>query len=329
MSEEQNIDDDLQMENNCGEQPTVNNEALFHADTKQGGGSLPTEQESEISNNKLEIKNMEVHHHPHVEKKSFKEYLLEGLMIFLAVTMGFFAEGIRENITKHEREHHLMELLVQDLKKDIIHLDTARNRSKFKLAYLDTLRKSVIAAIDNELPDSIYKMMYAIEARFGNSGIAYRFVPTDRALSQLEKTDAYNFISKQNVSDSILHYKENNTTLIDQYQIIREYYQIKSHEVAQQIFKSSVVDDLIAATGNTNIYASNIYVGTFYTRILKSNKKFSLLTRDKNILELYCSKLRDNSSFFGFYTNTLLPIQKARAERLIALIEKEYHLKKE
>ena len=56
---------------------------------------------------------MEVHHHPHVEKKSFKEYLLEGLMIFLAVSMGFIAENIRENITKHEKEQHLMEMLVE------------------------------------------------------------------------------------------------------------------------------------------------------------------------------------------------------------------------
>ena len=46
---------------------------------------------------------MEVHHHPHVEKKSFKEYFLEFLMIFLAVTMGFFAETIRESITEHDR----------------------------------------------------------------------------------------------------------------------------------------------------------------------------------------------------------------------------------
>ena len=304
MSEEQNIDDGLQMENNCGEQPTDNS-------------SLPTEQESEISNNKLEIKNMEVHHHPHVEKKSFKEYLLEGLMIFLAVTMGFFAEGIRENITKHEREHHLMELLVQDLKKDVIALDTVYNRNKIKLAYLDTLRKFVFAAIDNELPDSAYKKMYYIETKFGNSSLAYRFVPTDRALSQLEKTDAYNFISKQNVSDSILRYKGNNTTLIDQYQIIREYYQIKSHEVAQQIFKSSIVEDLIVGT-------TNIYEG-----ILKSTKKFTLLTRDENILEIYGSKLRDTEAFLYRYAILLAPAQKVRAERLIALIEKEYHLKKE
>jgi hypothetical protein len=36
---------------------------------------------------------MEVHHHPNVEKKGYKEYFLEFLMIFLAVTMGFIAEN--------------------------------------------------------------------------------------------------------------------------------------------------------------------------------------------------------------------------------------------
>ena len=46
---------------------------------------------------------MEVHHHPHVAKKNFKEYFLEFIMIFLAVTLGFIAENIREKIT--DREH--------------------------------------------------------------------------------------------------------------------------------------------------------------------------------------------------------------------------------
>jgi uncharacterized membrane protein len=40
---------------------------------------------------------MEVHHHPHVVKKNFREYFLEFLMIFLAVTLGFFAENLRES----------------------------------------------------------------------------------------------------------------------------------------------------------------------------------------------------------------------------------------
>ncbi len=42
---------------------------------------------------------MEVHHHPHVEKKSFKEYFLEFLLIFLAVTLGFFAESLKEHVS--------------------------------------------------------------------------------------------------------------------------------------------------------------------------------------------------------------------------------------
>jgi hypothetical protein len=62
--------------------------------------NLPAGQASD----KLQTERMELHHHPHVEKKNFREYILEGLMIFLAVTMGFFAESIRERITDNAKE---------------------------------------------------------------------------------------------------------------------------------------------------------------------------------------------------------------------------------
>jgi len=45
---------------------------------------------------KIEMHNMEVPHHPQIEKKNFKEYFLEFLMISLAVTIGFFAESLRQ-----------------------------------------------------------------------------------------------------------------------------------------------------------------------------------------------------------------------------------------
>ena len=61
---------------------------------------------------------MEVHHHPHVEKKNFKEYLLEGLMIFLAVSMGFIAENIREGVTERQKEQEYIESIVEDLSTD-------------------------------------------------------------------------------------------------------------------------------------------------------------------------------------------------------------------
>ena len=62
-----------------------------------------------------ETENMEVHHHPdlHHKPKKWKEYFLEFLMIFLAVTLGFFAENIREHLSEKKRarsEEHTSEL---------------------------------------------------------------------------------------------------------------------------------------------------------------------------------------------------------------------------
>ena len=65
---------------------------------------------------------MEVHHHPdlHHKKKNFKEYFLEFLMIFLAVTTGFFAESIREHLVEKATEKDYMKKIVGDLKYDTI-----------------------------------------------------------------------------------------------------------------------------------------------------------------------------------------------------------------
>ena len=63
---------------------------------------------------------MEVHHHPHVAKKNFKEYFLEFLMIFLAVTLGFIAENIRESFTEHRQQKEYIVSFYEDLKTDTI-----------------------------------------------------------------------------------------------------------------------------------------------------------------------------------------------------------------
>src|ERR1700761_7751878 len=69
---------------------------------------------------------MEVHHHPQLEHKHkpWKEYLLEGLMIFIAVMMGFIAENVREDITNHEHVKQLTTRLAHDLKVDIANLNS-------------------------------------------------------------------------------------------------------------------------------------------------------------------------------------------------------------
>ncbi len=71
--------------------------------------------EIENFNPNQETENMEVHHHPKVEKKNFKEYLLEFIMIFLAVTMGFIAENIREHFSEVKIAHQTLEAFRNDL----------------------------------------------------------------------------------------------------------------------------------------------------------------------------------------------------------------------
>src|SRR5580698_4300651 len=72
---------------------------------------------TETVNPNQETENMEVHKHPHhvTHKKKWGEYLLEFLMLFLAVFLGFVAENLREQTVEHHREKVYIRSLVEDL----------------------------------------------------------------------------------------------------------------------------------------------------------------------------------------------------------------------
>src|SRR5437764_2997328 len=84
-------------------------------DSQQAAEENNAVEQPETQNATLQTAYMEVHHHPHVEKKNFKEYFLEFLMIFLAVTMGFVAENIREHIAETKSAHQYLESYRNDL----------------------------------------------------------------------------------------------------------------------------------------------------------------------------------------------------------------------
>ena len=65
---------------------------------------------------------MEVHHHSHHPKK-LKEYITEFLMLFLAVSLGFFAENIREHQVEKQREIKFLQNIHLDLQNDIVEID--------------------------------------------------------------------------------------------------------------------------------------------------------------------------------------------------------------
>jgi hypothetical protein len=141
---------------------------------------------------------MEVHHHPNVEKKNFKEYFLEFLMIFLAVTMGFFAESFREHLVNSEKEQHYAESLYDDLKKDTVHLTTT-------IAQQEMLIQKIQNAVDiniSSLKDTAYQHLF-----YSSFIYAYEWVPiffrNDATITQLKSAGGFNVISNRSLADSV------------------------------------------------------------------------------------------------------------------------------
>lgn len=148
---------------------------------------LPSKQAGGIP--KSEIENMEVHHHPNVEKKNFKEYLLEGLMIFLAVSMGFFAENIREGITESKVEKEYAQELYAELKDDSVVAATKlfnRLQKEKDMDYLSSYFKD--SSLTN-LPKKFYPA-YTTSLYLINT---YAFEPKDGILSQLRNSGSLRY----------------------------------------------------------------------------------------------------------------------------------------
>ncbi|HSZ34933.1 MAG TPA: hypothetical protein VK772_16570 [Puia sp.] len=84
---------------------------------------------------------MEVHHHSshHEGRKGFKEYFQEFLMIFLAVTLGFLAENVREYITDNNHVVELAGQLKEDLMNDTTNLEKLALSLDIQVLRIDSL----------------------------------------------------------------------------------------------------------------------------------------------------------------------------------------------
>ncbi len=147
---------------------------------------------------------MEVHHHPHVEKKNFKEYFLEFLMIFLAVTLGFFAESYREHVVNKDHEKEYITSFYEDLSTDQIKLPIlvdAINDQQLRGA--DSL---LILFKNIQITSPANSIYYFLRSMIRQQGIK-AFI-NDRTISQAENSGEMRLIDRQ-ISDSLIdYYKE-------------------------------------------------------------------------------------------------------------------------
>jgi hypothetical protein len=242
---------------------------------------------------------MEVHHHPHVEKKGFKEYLLEGMMIFVAVTLGFFAESLHEHINSNVRENEYIIGLINNLEQDKEDLNNTILENQRKLKGLDSLlslaSKDVSKPVNKQL---LYK--YAGMVSFYSS-----FSSNDATMTQLKNAGGLQYIRRDHIADSIARYDE----------------VIRSINAAETPY-AKAIDNAMDAMSQIILF--KVWHDTMYLGNHNSTYKAPpLLTNDRQKIDLFFNKIFIER---GWTQNYLYNLQDKLPYtiRLIALLKKEY-----
>ncbi|HSV10901.1 MAG TPA: hypothetical protein VLI68_09035 [Hanamia sp.] len=153
---------------------------------------------------------MEVHHHPdlHNKKKNFKEYFLEFLMIFLAVTMGFFAEQIRESFVARTHEKEYIQSFYEDLSQDQKNLPELSDWIQMDINVSDSLKLLLKNVTLKTKANDIY-----VDFRFLIRQLGIKNFVTERTILQLRNAGEWRLIRDRQVTDSILEYYKNVETI--------------------------------------------------------------------------------------------------------------------
>jgi hypothetical protein len=250
-----------------------------------------------------ETENMEVHHHPdlHHKKKNFKEYFLEFLMIFLAVTLGFFAESIRENISNNEHAKLLTRQLMLDLKTDTANLQKSISFEQLQIKTIDSLYFLLQLPIASADTRYIQQLIYNIYAIWG-------FSQSTGAISAIERELNIKQFTRTDLPELIANYKGKNNY-------------------------SKGLTDLLAKLLEQNVEPF------FYAHFTPANAhslfaKGSPVADNKirNLTQEDMAELSVKIEVMSAIINAIIHSEedaKAKAEEMIQYVTKQYHLENE
>ncbi len=190
---------------------------------------------------------MEVHHHPNVEKKNFKEYFLEFLMIFLAVTMGFFAEQIRENFAQRSEEKEYVQSLYEDLSSDELNLPSLITWVQKDVDISDSLKHLLNNADLRTRANEAY-----VDLRLLIRQLGIKIFVSERTIAQLENAGQMRLIQNKMLTDSILDYYKKVET-ISTLQEASLAQKAKLRSIYTPLLKSDDWDKLIAKNSDNVI----------------------------------------------------------------------------
>ncbi len=243
---------------------------------------------------------MEVHHHSHHPKK-WKEYITEFLMLFLAVSLGFFAENIREQQVEKHREISYLQNVHEDLKLDLINVDIVINSNTKELRAMDTLFQKINNHTITNEDFYYYTRNLLLRTTFESSHIG---------LDQIKSAGGLRMIKNVEIIEGIQEYERQ---LDAQYKIENT----RERTIEQARFKMAVVFE------PTITYEMQVNQGEGVMRFNRPQKADSIMQKNKSevkeLLNLVAFKINAN-----LYLNINLEKQKKIGQKLDSAIVKEY-----
>ena len=145
---------------------------------------------------------MEVHHHAHHGgNKSWKSYIWEFLMLFLAVFCGFLAEWRLEQMIENHREEEYIHSIVEDINADVEQTNKLIIDVNNRINMSDSLLSALSSADIQNNSNKAYEL-WLMTIGFPD------FVQNDRTIQQLKSSGALRIIRKKAVSDKIMEYDQ-------------------------------------------------------------------------------------------------------------------------
>ncbi len=272
-----------------------------------------------VTGNQQQVtENMEVHHHGHVhEKKKWKEYLFQFLMLFLAITAGFLVENQREHYVENKRAKDFARLLIDDLGVDIAELNRASRVLNKIITASDSLAPLLNSPDIKKVPGGkLYYYEYW-------SGWRWRIVSRDATLQQLKNSGSLRYMKTELVR-SILNYEESLKIIY----LLQDKYdpeKIENWKLVQKVFDNDYfaeLDRIKAArrdSSGRNFNVTDQEVTAFLS------KNIVLNTYDKSTLFELKNWARNTSYSYRIQVGNLeSAIQNARIA--IDALKKEYHI---
>ncbi len=244
-------------------------------------------------------KKMEVHHHPEVEKKGFKEYILEGLMIFLAVMMGFIAENVREHFSERKSAEILAQSLLEDMKADTASLH----------ALIAFGNKRMTSA------DSVLSILHTPQNGWNAKSIYTNMVPLLTSLPFISTDGTY---TQMKTSGTLRYFDQPLVNIINAYGVQLNKTVYRDDVTGKGIWlMADMIFNVMSAEALGDMRAKKTITHDMYIRIddAKTNDKFiNLIAVNKG---------------FGFRSLQEYEAQLKIANKLIDALKKEYSLDNE